>query len=340
MARRPLQPLIRGRGRFPCAAAEKVAVQLVSGIDDALLIRRRELVRAQGRRRLTVLLAVLGTLVALAGYKLIAMSSAFAVDSVRVTGAPPALERKIHAAVEQEARGRNLLSVDRGAIAGSLSDMPYVRSVSVDRAFPHTLAVTVRVEHPSMVVTVGKSDYLVSPDGRVLEMRSKAPAGLPAVSPARRHHAARGQHHRRRQRPRGAVGAVHTPAGFRGRVGRITKLTADSGTVSALVGTHITLRLGTPDDLALKLAVVQRVMRRITGAAAARPVLHRRVRAGPPRLRHAIDLTLKFSVRFHSIRFGLTPRVARGTLAIVPPVGRVDFGSPGGLNVFLGALSG
>ena len=48
-----------------------------------------------------MLLAVLGTLVALAGYKLIAMSSAFAVDSVRVTGAPPALERKIHAAVEQ-----------------------------------------------------------------------------------------------------------------------------------------------------------------------------------------------------------------------------------------------
>jgi hypothetical protein len=35
--------------------------------------------------------------------------------------------------------------------------------------------------------------------------------------------------------------------------------------VSALVGTHITLRLGTPDDLALKLAVVKRVMRRITG---------------------------------------------------------------------------
>ena len=98
-----------------------------------------------------------------------------------VPGAPPALDAQMHAAVEQQARGRNLLSVDRGAIAGSLSDMPYVRSVSVDRAFPHTLAVTVRVEHPSMVVTVGKSDYLVSADGRVLEMRSKSPAGLPAV---------------------------------------------------------------------------------------------------------------------------------------------------------------
>ena len=48
-------------------------------------------------------------------------------------------------------------------------------------------------------------------------------------------------------------------------LGEFTKLAADSGTVSAQVGTHITLRLGTPDDLALKLAVVQRVMRRITG---------------------------------------------------------------------------
>ena len=200
-----------------------------------------------------MLLAVLGTLVALAGYKLIAMSSAFAVDSVRVTGAPPALERQIHAAVEQQAHGCNLLSVDRGAIAGSLSDMPYVRSVSVDRAFPHTLAVTVRVEHPSMVVTVGKSDYLVSPDGRVLEMRSKAPAGLPAVSlPAGTTllvGSTTGD-----ANVRAALSVLsHTPAGFRGRVGRITKLTADSGTVSALVGTHITLRLGTPDDLALKL---------------------------------------------------------------------------------------
>ena len=158
-----------------------------------------------------MLLAVLGTLVALAGYKLIAMSSAFAVDSVRVTGAPPALARKIHAAVEREAHGRNLLSVDRGAIAGSLSDMPYIRSVSVDRAFPHTLAVTVRVEHPSMVVTVGKSDYLVSPDGRVLEMRSKSPAGLPAVSLPAGTTLLVGSTDRRRQRPRRAVGAVAYP---------------------------------------------------------------------------------------------------------------------------------
>ena len=122
--------------------------------------------------------------------------------------------------------------------------MPYVRSVSVDRAFPHTLAVTVRVEHPSMVVTVGKSDYLVSPDGRVLEVRSKAPAGLPAVSlPAGTTllvGSTTGD-----ANVRAALSVLsHTPTGFGGRVGRITKLTADSGTVSALVGTHINAAAG------------------------------------------------------------------------------------------------
>src|SRR5207253_7916983 len=99
-------------GRYRFTADEWVPVQLVTGIDDALLARRRELMRAQGRRRLVVLLAVVGTLTVLGGYKLLAMSSAFAVDHVTVSGAPPMLERQIAATVQAAAGGHNLLTVD------------------------------------------------------------------------------------------------------------------------------------------------------------------------------------------------------------------------------------
>jgi cell division protein FtsQ len=240
-------------------------VQLVSGIDDALLIRRRELLRAQGRRRLMVLLAVVGTLAALAGYKLLEMSSAFAVDTVSVQGAPPRLEKQIQSAVEAQAGGHNLLAIDRGRIADSLSQMPYIRSVSVNRAFPHTLAVTVRVERPAMVVAVGKLDYLVSEDGRVLEQRTSAPGKVPVVSLPDGTTLVVGSKSGDANVHAALAVLAAAPEGFQGKVGHIRELTASSGTVSALIGTHIKLRLGTPDDLALKLEVVERVMRRISG---------------------------------------------------------------------------
>jgi cell division protein FtsQ len=255
-------------GRYRRLAAESTSVQIVSGIDDALLVRRRELMRAQGRRRLVILLAVVGTLAVLGGYKLLEMSSAFAVDSVDVSGAPPALRTEIAAAVSATAAGHSLLTVDRGAIERRLVEMPYVKSVSIDRAFPHTLAVTVKVERPAVAVEVAKTAYLVASDGRVLESRSTPPAHLPIV-----------------QLPSGTtllVGrgsgdanvdaalsvlrqATATPA-FIGRVGRITELQPHGGLITAVVGHRLKLRLGTPDQLPLKLAVVERVMRRITRA--------------------------------------------------------------------------
>ena len=143
-------------GRYPCIAAESTSVQIVSGIDDALLVRRRELMRAQGRRRLMILVAVVGTLAVLGGYKLLEMSSAFAVDSVDVNGAPPALRAEIASDVSETAAGHSLLTVDRGAIERRLAQMPYVKSVSIDRAFPHTLAVRVQVERPAVTVEIAK----------------------------------------------------------------------------------------------------------------------------------------------------------------------------------------
>ena len=131
-----------------------------------------------------MLLAIVSAIAVIGGYKLLAMSSAFEVTQVEVKGANPSLAREIHAAVKSAAGGRNLLQVDRSAIAGRLQEMPYVRSVSIDRAFPHTLAVRVVVEHPAVLVMAGKTGYLVSDDGRVLERTTATPARPPLPSAA------------------------------------------------------------------------------------------------------------------------------------------------------------
>jgi cell division protein FtsQ len=241
-------------------------VQLVSGIDEAFMLRRRELLREQGRRRLAILLAIVAVIAAVVGYKLLAMSSAFAVTQVQVSGAKPLLAREIHAAVESVAGGRSLLQVDRGAIARRLEAMPYVQSVSIDRAFPHTLAVRVVVEHPAVVVMAGQTGYLVSADGRVLAQTAKAPAALPRVTAAGTTALTVG-----RDNGDGSVAAAlqvlaATPPGFRKGVGRITTLIPGPGTITAVIGKRIQLRLGDTSQLTLKLEVVQRVMQRIRGA--------------------------------------------------------------------------
>ncbi len=253
-------------GRFWFAAVELSDVQLVSGIDDAFMLRRRELVRAQGRRRLAVLLAIVLIIVAVAGYKLLAMSSAFAVTEVEVAGAKPGLARQIHAAVESAAGGRNLLQVDRGAIARTLQQMPYVRSVSIDRAFPHTLAVRVVAERPAVVAMAGKTGYLVADDGRVLAQTTALPKRLPQVTLPGSSSLSIGRDSGDDSVRAALTVLASTPPGFERRVGHITRLIPGEGTITAVVGDRIQLRLGDTTQLALKLDVVRRVMRRIQGA--------------------------------------------------------------------------
>ncbi len=230
------------------------------------MLRRRELLRKQGRRRLAILLAVVSVIAVVAGYKLLAMSSAFAVTRVEVKGAQPSLSRDIHAAVESVAGGRNLLQVDQSAIVSRLQGMPYVRSVSIDRAFPHTLAVRVVVEHPAVLVMVGKTGYLVSDDGRVLEQTTATPARLPQVTLGDSTNLIIGRDSGDDGVRAALAVLTATPPGFRQAVGRITRLIPGDGTITAVVGDHIRLRLGDTSQLALKLEVVRRVMRRVQGA--------------------------------------------------------------------------
>ena len=48
--------------------------------------------------------------------------------------------------------------------------------------------------------------------------------------------------------------------------GHVTQLIPRSGTITAVLGKGVQLRFGAPSDLTLKMEVVQRVLKRITGA--------------------------------------------------------------------------
>lgn len=106
-------------------------------------------------------------LVAAGLYGLARETSMFAVDSIRVEGAGPALA----AAVQRELGrydGRSLVTVDAGAVAQRVDGLPAVRSSVVDRAFPHTLRVRVVPEVPVAVLRRGADSFLVSARGRVI----------------------------------------------------------------------------------------------------------------------------------------------------------------------------
>ena len=50
-----------------------------------------------------------------------------------------------------------------------------MKSATVDRAFPHTLAVSVDAYSPAVFVQSGKTGWLVAEDGRVLAEAATAP---------------------------------------------------------------------------------------------------------------------------------------------------------------------
>jgi cell division protein FtsQ len=242
-------------------------MELAAGVDHALVMRRRALAKTKGRRRLAVLLATIGLVAGLLGYRVLRTSSVFAVTAIEVHGGDRGLDLQVEAAVSKEVAGKSLLQVDASRIGQSLASMPYVRSVHVDRAFPHTLSVSVDVYRPAAYARVGKEGYLIASDGRVLGTAVKQPKHVPLVWLPTGSTLLIGKTSGD-DNVRAALGVLASvPPGFRTQVGPIVRLVPSAGMVTAVIGKrNIRLRLGTPDQLPVKLAVAARVMRRIGSA--------------------------------------------------------------------------
>ena len=232
-----------------------------ANVDRALLLRRRALKKAEGRRRLALLCLAVVVVLAPGGYWLLANSSTFAVSGVSVSGGGAILSAEVRQAAVGAVGGRSLLQVDAGAIERAVERLPYVRSATVDRAFPHTLSIQITTYRPLAAVRSGKSAYLVSGDGRVLDTDVPAKSRLPVIRVGHGLVLTPGEHV-----PAGGIVAAlgvlrAVPHAFVHRLGHIHRLmTGDAGIV-AVIGRGLQVRLGSTAQLDLKLRVAVRVLR-------------------------------------------------------------------------------
>jgi cell division protein FtsQ len=232
-------------------------------VDPALVLRRRALRRSEGHRRLAVLLGAIAIVLVPLGYWVLENSSVFAASQVAVTGATPRVDGLVRAAVAHDVAGRSLLRVDASALAAQIEAIPDVKSARVDRAFPHTVAVSIVMERPAALVHAGKAAYIVSVDGRVLRAATKAPDTLPRlVLPASSQPVAGRTVASAEMRSALRVLAV---AGHRfpKNIARLKKVVASPGGVVAVFGHGLQVRLGTAGSLDVKLHVAARVLARM-----------------------------------------------------------------------------
>lgn len=185
-------------------------------------------------------------------------TSVFAVRTVVVHGAGPADAARVRRALAPLV-GKSLLAVGGDDVELRVLRLPEVARVRFDRAYPHTLRVTVVPERPVVVVRRGADSWLVSGRGRVLRKIPRGAAGrLARVWVPRDTELARGA------TVDTATGgaAAHALAVLRSaRFERPIRTveTGDAG-LTLFLRNAVELRFGEPADLLLKLAVARRAL--------------------------------------------------------------------------------
>ena len=181
----------------------------------------------------------------------------FGVRAIEVTGAPPGVQRQVERAL-QDRRGESLVGLDLDAAQTDIATLSTVAAVSFDRAYPHTLRVTVVPERPVAVVRQGAAAFVVSDRGRVIASvpRTKRPE-LARIWVARDVSLEPGAIVDGDLRI--AVGAVAPLAGVR-FPGRVVSVATEEEQLTLRLGSGLELRLGEATHVDLKLAVAGRVL--------------------------------------------------------------------------------
>jgi cell division protein FtsQ len=204
--------------------------------------------------------AIGAALVLVAGglYGLARGTSMFAVRTIEVEGASPALAAHVRAALHGY-DGRSLVAVDGAAVAQHVDGLPAVRSSVVDRAFPHTLRVRVVPETPVAVLRRGQDSWLVSARGRVIAAiarrtnRALPRIWLPSTTQIEVGALLADQS--------GALAARSLAAlvgsGFRERIAFVRAL---DGQITLGLRGGLEVRLGAPAELRLKIAVARGIV--------------------------------------------------------------------------------
>ncbi len=201
--------------------------------------------------------------VALALYAVARWTSAFAVRTVVVEGAPAEVAVDVRQALVP-AVGESLLALDLDELTDRARGVPMVAEASFDRSFPNTLRIAVVPEVPVAVLRQGASSWLVAAGGRVVaELDRGARPGLPRVWLKRGVQIVVGE--KVRGLPRRALSAV-SPLVARPLPFAVNAAVATKTELTLQLRSGLELRLGNAADLALKLEVARRVLPSLAGA--------------------------------------------------------------------------
>jgi cell division protein FtsQ len=209
---------------------------------------------APTRRSVAAGLGILA--VALGGYLIARESPLFAIDRIKVEGGSPRVARQVHEALASLV-GTPLVGLDGSAVVRKVDTLPTVVRSSYDRAFPHTLRITVVPERAAGVLRSGPSSWLVSTRGRVIErLEATSIPMLPRIwistrTPVRLGAQVAGAGAATAARAVGLAGAFAS---------RVASASYGSGMLVFHLRSGLELLLGGADDLELKVAVAERAL--------------------------------------------------------------------------------
>ena len=190
-------------------------------------------------------------------------TSTFALHTIQVSGGTPALQARVRAVLAPLV-GRSLMGLNGHVVERNVDALPDVVSARYDRAFPHTLRVSVVAEKPVAVVRRGRGTWLVSARARVLALipRGSEPT-LPRIWVPRRTSFQIGGF----LAPTAGGLAARTAALATRFPARIATVALGHGELVFRLRSGVVLRLGAPVDVRLKLAIARRALVQLPAGA-------------------------------------------------------------------------
>jgi hypothetical protein len=178
--------------------------------------------------------------------------------------APP--ESEAGATRARAAHGHELFALDGGALRRRVEALPTIVSVGYDRAFPHTLRVTVSPERAVAVLhRGGKETWLVSARGRVVSRIPNFTYGSLARIWVPRATVVEAGAFLIPDKGGAIARALAVASRFPARIA-VASLAHDELVIKLRSG--IELRLGAPTDVRLKLAIARRALRHLPPGSA------------------------------------------------------------------------
>ena len=152
-------------------------------IDPRLRQRRIAVRRAEGRRRLRLLLVAVGVLAVAAGAYALTRSALLDLDEVAVSGAFGSEADEVVAATGFEL-GEPLLDLELDAAASAVTDLPWVATATVERSWPGRVEVVVVRRLPIALLPTGDgAGVVIDSEGIALSRTPTAAVGdLPVIT--------------------------------------------------------------------------------------------------------------------------------------------------------------